>query len=57
MQHVVTRWQAFLSGGRGPFTTSCGIGNWRGAGEHDPLCPKCAAKHGLPPGGDGNGRR
>lgn len=52
-QHVVTRWSAFLTGRSGPFTTSCGIRHWRGAGRHDPLCAECARQHGLKSGDRG----
>jgi hypothetical protein len=49
MQHVVSSWRYQLFG-RDGMKTWCGRTDWRGAGEHDPLCPTCARKAGLQPG-------
>lgn len=46
MQHVVSNWRYLLFGREG-MKTWCGRTDWRGAGEHDPLCPICARKAGL----------
>jgi hypothetical protein len=47
MQHVASSLRYRLTG---RLNTSCGIRDWGGAGEHDPLCPTCARKNGLQAG-------